>query len=247
MPKLDPARLGLTNTGSPSRPRSAPDSDWPARSTVYGPTGMPSSSASFLVNSLSMPAAEANTPAPTYGTPAISSSPWTVPSSPYAPCRTGNTTSTSDRTATPRDASTSRPVGPGVSTISAPDTAVISGSRPPRMDSERTSPSVSTQRPSRVIPTGTTSYSSGSSAARMLPALTQEIACSVLRPPKTTATRVFRGVLTRATLPCVSKLLHDHAVVVLHTIGARPASASALSTALNGRLPRNPRGFIGLG
>src|SRR3954468_1956278 len=115
------------------------------------------------------------------------------------------------------------------------------------MDNDRVSPFVSTQRPSRVIPTGTTSYSSGSSAARMLPALTQEIACSVLRPPKTTATRVFRGVLTRATLPCVSKLLHDHAVVVLHTIGARPASASALSTALNGRLPRNPRGFIGLG
>jgi hypothetical protein len=36
-----------------------------------------------------------------------------------------------------------------------------------------------------------------------LPALTQEIPCSVLRPPNTTATRVFRGVLTRQTLPCV--------------------------------------------
>ena len=30
----------------------------------------------------------------------------------------------------------------------------------------------------------------------MLPALTQEMACSVLRPPNTTATRVLRGVVT---------------------------------------------------
>jgi hypothetical protein len=31
---------------------------------------------------------------------------------------------------------------------------------------------------------------------RMLPALTHEMACSVLRPPNTIATRVFRGVVT---------------------------------------------------
>src|SRR5690606_1933396 len=42
--------------------------------------------------------------------------------------------------------------------------------------------------------------SSGSSADRMLPALTQEMACSLLRPPNTTATRVLRG-LTAVTLP----------------------------------------------
>ena len=54
----------------------------PLRSTAYGPTGMPSAAQSFLVNSLSMAAAEANTFAPTYGMPAISSSPWMVPSSP---------------------------------------------------------------------------------------------------------------------------------------------------------------------
>ena len=46
---------------------SASDSDAPARSTAYGPTGMPSAAASFLVNSLSMAAAEAKTLAPTYG------------------------------------------------------------------------------------------------------------------------------------------------------------------------------------
>jgi len=54
----------------------------------------------------------------------------------------------------------------------------------------------STQAPSRVMPTGTTSYWSGSRARRMLPALTHEIACSVLRPPNTIAMRVFRGVVT---------------------------------------------------
>ena len=41
-----------------------------------------------------MQSAEAATPAPTYGTPASSSRPWTVPSSPKGPCSTGRTTST---------------------------------------------------------------------------------------------------------------------------------------------------------
>src|SRR4051794_24993777 len=36
----------------------------------------------------------------------------------------------------------------------------------------------------------------------MLPALTHEMACSELRPPNTTATRVFRGVVT----PLASRL-----------------------------------------
>ena len=94
MPYDDPARDGLTKTGRPSRSLSAADSVAPARSTAYGPTGMPSAAASFLVNSLSMAAAEAKTLAPTYGMPAISSRPWMVPSSPYAPCSAGKTTST---------------------------------------------------------------------------------------------------------------------------------------------------------
>src|SRR3954454_10507890 len=41
------------------------------------------------------------------------------------------------------------------------------------------------------MPTGTTSYLSGSSAPITLPADTQEIACSALRPPKRTATRTL--------------------------------------------------------
>ena len=43
--------------------------------------------------------------------------------------------------------------------------------------------SVSTQDPSGVMPTATTSKRSGSRLRRMLPAETQEIACSELRPP----------------------------------------------------------------
>ena len=82
MPCDEPARDGFTKTGRPSRSRSAFVSEFPARSTAYGPTGMPSAAASFLVNSLSIAAAEAKTLAPTYGMPAISSSPWMVPSSP---------------------------------------------------------------------------------------------------------------------------------------------------------------------
>src|SRR5438094_4573723 len=43
---------------------------------------------------LSIATADPSTPAPTYGSPASSSSPCTVPSSPYGPWRRGNTTST---------------------------------------------------------------------------------------------------------------------------------------------------------
>jgi hypothetical protein len=199
IPCEDPARDGFTKTGRPSRSRSASDSEQPARSTAYGPTGMPSAAASFLVNSLSMAAAEAKTFAPTYGMPAISSMPWMVPSSPYAPCSAGKTTSTpASEPAPSAGSSTIRPlaVGSAGSTTAEPEAAVISGRRRSAMDSRAGSPAASTHRPSRVMPTGTTSYWSGSSAVRMLPALTQEMACSELRPPNTTATRVFRGVVT---------------------------------------------------
>src|SRR5215218_687137 len=69
---------------------------------------------------------------------------------------------------------------------------VTSGSFRPSMVSGCAG-SVSTHSPPRVMPTRTTSYRSGSKAAITLPADTQEMACSALRPPNTTATR---------TLPC---------------------------------------------
>ena len=65
MPNDEPARDGLTKTGRPSRSLSCSLSVMPLRSTAYGPTGMPSTAQSFLVNSLSIAAAEANTFAPT--------------------------------------------------------------------------------------------------------------------------------------------------------------------------------------
>ena len=53
----------------------------------------------------------------------------------------------------------------------------------------------STQAPSRAMPTGTTSNRSRSRWRSTLPAETQEMACSLLRPPNTTATRVRPAVL----------------------------------------------------
>src|SRR3954463_12956897 len=61
---------------------------------------------------------EASTPAPTYGTSSSSSAPWTVPSSPNGPCRTGNTASTPSSPSPGRRPSGSppgrRPGGPPV-------------------------------------------------------------------------------------------------------------------------------------
>ena len=91
IPMLDPPRAGLTNTGQPSsaissstRLRSSEDADRHSRSrtTTYGPSGRPRADMSSFMYSLSMPAALANTPAPAYRVPVISSRPWMVPSSP---------------------------------------------------------------------------------------------------------------------------------------------------------------------
>ena len=61
---------------------------------MLGATGIPRSRSTALKRSLSMQSADAVTPEPTYGTPASSSSPCTVPSSPNGPWRIGSTTST---------------------------------------------------------------------------------------------------------------------------------------------------------
>ena len=108
--------------------------------------------------SLSMPAALANTPAPAYRVPVISSSPWMVPSSPYVPCSSGSTTSTSPR---------SRGTEPGEltckdppsGTIDVPGTATASTDGDDPADSARRpgSSEVSTHRPSVAMPIGSTS------------------------------------------------------------------------------------------
>src|SRR3954453_4672287 len=65
MPTLDPARARLTNTGSPSDWTSIADQGRPRRNTTNEPTSNPLARSRILVNSLSIPAALANTPGPT--------------------------------------------------------------------------------------------------------------------------------------------------------------------------------------
>ena len=94
IPIDEPPRAGLTNSGIPRSSCSAFVSfSVPGRKTTCCPIGSPAAPSTTLVNSLSIPAALANTPGPTYGSPESSSSPWMVPSSANVPCMTGNTTS----------------------------------------------------------------------------------------------------------------------------------------------------------
>ena len=89
IPTLEPSRAGLTTHGKPKGQRASS----PARTVRLRATGTPLSRMTDLNRSLSIASAEAVTPAPTYATPASSSRPWTVPSSPKGPCSTGKTTS----------------------------------------------------------------------------------------------------------------------------------------------------------
>ena len=116
-----------------------------------------------------MQSADAATPAPTYATPANSSSPCTVPSSPNGPCRIGSTTSTLPRVAGAFAAGTGR--------VSA---------------TEPSAPEPSSHCPSRPIATVAISYCSGSSPSSTARADASEISCSLERPPARTATRTRR-------------------------------------------------------
>src|SRR3984885_3185506 len=160
--------------------------------------------------SLSMPAALASTPAPAYLIPAISRSPWIVPSSPKGPCSSGSTTSTSPSsggTAVGPLNTSPPPLGPAAGVTDTPGVATASteGLAPDVSASRAGSPEVSTHRPSRVMPIGTTSYRCGSMPPRMSPALAHDTACSLLRPPNTTATRILRAELMRH-LRCSAEL-----------------------------------------
>ncbi len=89
-----------------------------------------------------------------------------------------------------RAAAGPRPTGvtdtPGVATAST------DGGSSEFSASRAGSPEVSTHRPSRAMPIGTTSYLSLSMAPSTSPALAHDTACSALRPPNTTATRTLR-------------------------------------------------------
>src|SRR6201986_4404535 len=171
VPIDDPPLAGLTNTGQPSsatssspRLRSGEEAGTHDRSrtTTYGPMGSPRAANKSFMYSLSMPAALASTPAPAYLIPAISSSPWIVPSSPYVPCSSGSTTSTSPSSggtaAGPLNTS-APPPGPAAGVTDTPGVATAStdGSVPAARARRAGSPEVSTQWPSRAMPIGTTS------------------------------------------------------------------------------------------
>src|SRR5260221_13542740 len=118
-----------------------------------------------------------------------------VPSSPYGPCSTGSTTSASPSTCgicPGALAVTALRSAPGPTGVPGSATASTDGSRPAVIVSLAGSSAASTQRPSRVMPTGMTSYLSRSIAASMLPPPRQDTACSGPLPPKMTATRILR-------------------------------------------------------
>src|ERR1700744_1532970 len=172
VPIDDPPLAGLTNAGQPSsatssstRLRSSEEGEAPqslSRTTTYGPMGSPRAAISSFMYSLSMPAALASTPAPAYLIPAISSSPWIVPSSPKVPCSSGSTTSPSPGSGGPAAAplnTSAPPPGPAAGVTDTPGVATAStdGSEPAVSASRAGSPEGSTQRPSRAMPIGTTS------------------------------------------------------------------------------------------
>ena len=72
------------------------------------------------------------------------------------------------------------PPGPAAGVTDTPGVATAStdGRAPDVSASRAGSPEVSTHRPSRAMPIGTTSYRSGSMAPRISPALAHDTACS---------------------------------------------------------------------
>src|SRR5271163_1969617 len=145
--------------------------------------GNPACSNKRFCTSLSMPTAEASTPAPTYGNPASSINPCTVPSSPNVPCKTGNTTSTPTLgcpAAGPNGTSVAT-LGSGGSTTRSPDFSTSANIF--------TEPVPTSHRPSFEIPIGTASYFSGSSARITEAAEASDTSCSPERPPKSTPMR----------------------------------------------------------
>jgi hypothetical protein len=159
MPTEDPRVAGLTKTGRPrpstrSRTDSAVRSHTGSGTTSYGPTGRPAAENSTFCTALSMPTAEARTPAPTYGTPASSSIPWMVPSSPKGPCRMGNTTSISSRV--PSSRTRARSPGSRDSEILDPSESRTAG-RAPGAGRPEGSASRRCHRPRLSIPIETTS------------------------------------------------------------------------------------------
>ena len=150
-PTDEPMLQGLMNSGRPSRAATV--------SAVCGPIScsaspsqracsMPWWASTCFAMALSMASADPSTPLPTYGTSASSRRPWTVPSSPSGPCRSGSTTVRPS--AWVADST-------GAAEVAAPSTArpsVRAASAPEA--SSAIAPAASCQSPSRVMPTAVT-------------------------------------------------------------------------------------------
>ncbi len=145
-----------------------------------------------------MPSADASTPDPTYGRPASSSMPCTVPSSPCVPCRIGKTTSTRPRERSAPSASrtvSSRPAVPSGQRTRVPLSATRGRASASSASAEASS-SWRVKAPSGVMPTGITSNRSRSMAPSTPLAVAQLMECSLEVPPKRSTTRIRAVMVT---------------------------------------------------
>ena len=218
MPKDDPARTGLTNSGQPIdsavaaiSPAAAPRSNL----VLFG-TAMPASAASLWARSLSMQRALGRTPQPITGTPASSNTPCTVPSSPFLPCRTGKAAANSSRRCEPSSQSSAQPPR---SSERVQGTAFFCQRS---AGSASAGPKYRSQRPSRVMPTGSGVYAGGKCASTAA-ADCSETPYSVEQPPKRTRIVLFakdmmhtprcldwRGAVYKRKAPCLVLIAYQN-------------------------------------
>src|SRR3954462_12818120 len=104
-----------------------------------------------------------------------------VPSSPYVPCRTGNTTSKPPAVRTSAEMAAGFPSDSSFLIVSLGARAFMGFPE-------------ESQRPSWVMPMGTTSYFCGSKDCRTDSADRSDTSCSPERPPNRTAIRILAGV-----------------------------------------------------
>src|SRR5690606_37662235 len=152
---------------------------------------------------------------PTYGTPESCSRPWTAPSSPCSPCRSGRTTSSP------------RASHPPVPLTRSPRTLLSGAStawRPPSMPAS--GPSHSRHSPSLEMPTQTSSYLEAFRHRPTWRADLTETSCSSEAPPKRTPTR---------GLPLTAGLRHEPRAVAQAALDHLPQRA----TRVEGRVGRD--------
>ena len=151
-----------------------------------------------------MPSAEPSTPDADVGDPASSSMPWIVPSSPNGPCSTGKTTSTAPTRVARHFDAVDAAARPGVASAMLSSAAVAPSALPRAQQAHRVA--AASQRPSRVMPTGTTSYFAGSSARITDVADASDTACSsdCAAEQHGHADAPLAGAVLRCVISCVT-------------------------------------------